>query len=208
MLHHFARLQPSSTNTIIQRQEFFRHLVPASTPTDRILLEVVGHPFHAMAHVFSSLYNFVPTFNLLFSAGFLPFLAPWAMIPSVVVDLPHLLASNGRPPLILGAIPNNAGFWNFGLHYGAAVWGPLLGHRLWNRNAYRRLLPGKRQGWLLVWALFISGFGFRFANRVLLRDWRPSFDAIPHLATQIPPNAPIWAYEFALPPYPTAVGLR
>lgn len=204
VMRHFSALEGTVGRGVLVRPEHFRLLVPEGTPTDRILIEIVSHPLRTFAGLFSSHYNFYPTLQLLFSSGLLPLLSPWQLLPFACADLPHLLATfQIRPESLLGGIPNDVGFQNFGLRYGAIVWGPLFWATAYGiQKAYLWLSSRKWEGWLLVWALLVAGFGFRVAHRTLSAasmvkaQW---FDAVPALASRIPPDARVWTDEWASP---------
>ena len=204
LMHTLAGFEDAGARAVFIREEHFRLLVPAGTPGDRILSAMLLHPLRTLRGLFASRYNFYPTLQILFSSGFLALLSPWNLIPFACADLPHLLATlQIRPQGFLDAIPKTAGFQNFGLRYGAVVWGPLFWATAYGvRRAYAWLLRRGGEGWLLVWALLIGGFGFRVAHRTLIIDFPLNlrwFDSLPRLASQIPANARVWADEWALP---------
>jgi len=177
----------------------FKDLVPAQTPYDRILSEILSHPFRTIGGLFSSIYRYYPLLRLLFATAFLPLLSPAAFLVVLCSALPNLLAASTAAVPFLDYHP--IGYSDFGLHQGSYVFGPLAwAAALGIRRAYLWLSKRGWQSWLLVWALFFAGFGFKYSHRTLMPKWRPWFDTLPPVLAAVPPKARLWADEYATPP--------
>jgi uncharacterized membrane protein len=199
MIVHFSRLEPIQDFAGSSYWTLFKNLVPAGTPYEKIFSEVASHPFRDVRIACSSIYRFYPLLRLLFSTGFLCLLSPAAMLPFLTAIIPHILATPSDPVKFLDYHP--IGYSDFGLHQGCYVFGPLLwATALGIRQAYSKLSVKNWQNWLLVWALAFSGFGFKYAHRTLMPDWRPRwFDAMPRVIATIPPGTRVWVDEYASP---------
>ena len=187
ILMHFARKEAAGSTTF-SKMELFRQLVPPSVPTNHIAVEILSHPLRTAASFFGSGFSiYVPILRLLVSAGLFCFCAPLRLLPFLATAFPHLLARDDTP------------FAAFAVHYGAPSWGPLFWATSHGLNiAYRRLQRSGRQSLLLIWVLPFCGLGFCGANRGMLNSSRPRWrQAMPRLIELIPPNARVWADEYA-----------
>lgn len=199
LIKHFSAHESAQNYAGSTYWLMFKDLVPAGTPYERIFPELISHPFRTAANLLS-IYRFYPLLRLMFSMGFFCLLAPAALLPVLTSALPHILAASHDPVKFLEYYP--VGYSDFGLHQGAYVFGPLLwATGLGLRRAHRELSKRGLASWLLVWALIFSGFGFEYAHRSLMPDWRPRwFDALPPVLAAVPPKARVWAEEYASPP--------
>ena len=200
LIAHFARQEPFQTFAGSNYWSLFKDLVPAQTPYERILPEVTGHPLRTVIGLLSSPYRYFPMLRALFSVAFLPLMAPAALLPFLTSIAPNVLAAPVGPVNFLDYHP--IGYFDFGLHQGSYMFGPLLwATALGLRQAYAKLSAKGWTSWLLVWVLFFAGFGFKYAHRTLMPDWRPRwFDSLPVVAAQVPPKARLWVEEYASPP--------
>lgn len=182
----------------------YKNLVPPETPLDQILRQILTHPWRSLQAAFPSPTVLWPTARLLIFSGFLPLLAPEVLIVLLITAAPHILAGT-RPADISLQIPLDVSFSNLGLHYSA----PALGVLFWAsclglKRLNGRLKPRGLESCILIGILAVAGLGFRFANRTLKPDWRPKWtQALPRILTHIPPEAKVWADEYATPPLAT-----
>jgi len=177
----------------------FKDLVPAQTPYDRIFSEIVSHPLRTIGRLFSSIYRYYPMLRLLFATAFLPLLSPATLIVVICSALPNILAASTSAVPFLVYHP--IGYSDFGLHQASYVFGPMAwAAALGIRRAYLWLAKRGWANWLLVWALFFAGFGFKYSHRTLMPRWRPWFDTLPPVLAAVPPKARLWADEYATPP--------
>ena len=183
-----------------QNWAYFKSMVPGDVPVGKIAHEILGHPLRTILTCFSSKYRFYPLLRVLFSTGFLCFLAPMHMLPFWTAIFPQVLSSPGTPLDFWNHKPIS--YWDFGLHHSSYFFGPLLwatAHGI--GAAYKKLSLRNRQSWLLVWILAFSGFGFKYAHRTIDPHQFPEwFDAAPRAMVKIPPKARLWTLEYLSPP--------
>lgn len=178
----------------------FKSLVPPETPLDQILPQILTHPWRSLQAAIPSPTVLWPTARLLIFSGFLPLLAPEVFIVLLCTVAPHILAGT-RPLDISLKIPLDVSFSNLGLHYSA----PVLGVLFWAscmglKRLNGWLKPRGLEGCILIGILAVAGLGFRFANRTLRPNWRPKWTlALPKILAHIPPEASVWADEYATP---------
>ena len=178
----------------------FAQMVPAGVSENRILGEVVSHPIRSLS-MSLSIYKLYPVARLLFSMGFLCLLAPFQLLPFWTTALPHILAASSAPDSFFNHMPIS--YPDFGLHHSSYVFGPLLWATAYGiRRSYAWLSSRGAQSWLLVWALFFSGFGFRQASGSLpTAAWQAKwYESMPKIMARVPPKARLWVDEYASTP--------
>jgi tetratricopeptide (TPR) repeat protein len=199
VIHHFSR--QAAVPFAEGYWDLFAGVVPAGTPRDRVLAEVLAHPLRDAAALFSSRFRFYHVLRALFFMGGLALAAPAATLPFWTTAFPYVLAAPAAPIPFLRYYPH-LGFADFQMHEGAYVFAALLWATARGiKSLHARLEPSGRQGWLLPWVLLIGGLGFKYAQRTLDPNWRPTwYEAMPRVEARIPPNARLWAPWYAAAP--------
>lgn len=128
-----------------------------------------------------------PTFNAALSTAFLCLLSPLHALALLGNMLPHALANPG------------AYYHDLRLHYSAYVAGLLFWALAAGAAAAARRAEKKGLGPVVAAAVLLAAAWNAWTSPfVLLQRWNDlDFDEIPVLSRRIPPDAPVWAFQYA-----------
>jgi len=160
-------------------------------PSPRAGLENVLH--HPLAFAKSLVWppaHLAPLAKAFGSTGLFALAAPFELIPFFVAFAPHLAAD-----------PSTF-YHNLDLHYAAYVLAPLYwATALGAAAVWARLKKSGQERLLLGYALVAGGLNLMLEPPLLMQGRGPQlFWGVPVLAPKIPPDASVWALEYAAAP--------